>query len=122
MLKKTIKIKKFKKYTNLKETRKIYSKVHNKKINNYKKICNDDSKFIGNWCTNQKLRKHLIHNNKNIDVVSPEKIYEFRDAFIKNNINSIFKYIKQYTKNNKLNNNIKILDRRYRNGHVALPA
>ena len=110
MVKKTMKIKQLKKYTSLKETKKIYSKVNKKKINNYKKICNDNSDFIGNWCTNQKLREHLIHNNNN-NIVSPEKIYEIRDDFLKNNINSIFKYIKHYTKNNKINN--KELDKKH---------
>ena len=107
MKKKTIKqLKKLKKYTNLKETKKIYSKVKKKKIHNYKKICNDNSDYIGNWCTNQKVREYL--NNNNNDIVSPEKIYKIRDDFLKNNINSIFKYIKHYTKNNQINNNIKI--------------
>lgn len=104
MTKKTIK--QLKKYTNLKETKKIYNKVKKKKIDNYKKICNDNSDYIGNWCTNQKVREYLSHNNN--DIVSPEKIYQIRDDFLKNNINSIFKYIKHYTKNNKINNNIKI--------------
>ena len=108
MSKKTIKINKLKKYTSLNETKKIYSKVNKKKINKYKKYCNDNSNLIGNWCTNQKLREYLVDNNKNNDIVSPEKIYKIRDDFLKNNINSIFKYIKQYTKNNKINNNIKI--------------
>jgi hypothetical protein len=106
--KKTKKIKMLKKYTSLKETKKIYKKVNNKKINKYKKICNDNSFFIGNWCVNQNIRKYLIDNNKNNEIVSPEKIYEIRDDFLKNNINSIFRYIKQYTKNNKISKNIKI--------------
>lgn len=108
MIKKTLKFKQLKKHTNLKETKKIYNKINKRNINKYKKDCHDKSVGIGDWCTNQKIRDFLIKNNDKVNIISPEKIYNIRDEFLKNNINAIFNYIKILTKINNVKNNIKI--------------
>ena len=55
-------------------------------------MCNDKSKNIGNWCTDQHIR-YLLENKGVSDILSAEKIYKLREKHLANNIfkiNNIF--------------------------------
>lgn len=82
----------FKKATSIRTNKKLYNKINKKTIKKYKKMCNDKSKNIGNWCTNQHIR-YLLENKGVSDILSAEKIYKLREKHLANNIfkiNNIF--------------------------------
>jgi hypothetical protein len=76
----------FKERTSLQKTKRIYQKVNKGELKIFKKECHDTSKWIGNWCTNQKIREHLGESEYTI---SAEKIYKFRELFLNRVIESI---------------------------------
>jgi hypothetical protein len=85
--------KEFKRKSSINRNLKVYKKFSKKQIAEYKLKCNDDSKHVGNWCSNQKIRFELNRRNKDSltsKVISEKELYDLREELLDNNIENIY--------------------------------
>ncbi len=99
-LSKTKKIRLLKKRNHTKYQKRLYKYATKKDVKVAKKKCNDMSKHVGDWCTNQYLR-NTLKNNKFLptDSLNASEMYDLRDNYLNATINAIHKVFVASNKN-----------------------